>query len=152
MKEKGILNKFRNPCHDFIKKVSNEENKCFLTINVEGLLTSIPSQAGIRIRKRIEENLYIFKIHLSLLKSNSKFFFSPLETLLNQYEHSGEFKKDVENYNKHEKDVAKIIRDMNVRNLKALDEQIKMKNHNLNDRMNENERLMNREILEKAYE
>ena len=41
---------------------------------------------------------------------------------------------------------------MNIRNLKTLDEQIKMKNNNLNDRMNENERLMNREILEKAYE
>ena len=62
------------------------------------------------------------------------------------------WKKDIENYNKHEKDVAKIIRDMNIRNLKTLDEQIKMKNNNLNDGMNENERLMNREILEKAYE
>ena len=41
---------------------------------------------------------------------------------------------------------------MNIRNLKTLDEQIKMKNNNLNDGMNENERLMNREILEKAYE
>ena len=60
--------------------------------------------------------------------------------------------KDVKIYNEHEKEVKKIIREMNIRNLKALDELVKIGKGNVEHGMSENEKLMNREILEKAYE
>ena len=41
---------------------------------------------------------------------------------------------------------------MNIRNLKALDELVKIGKGNVDHGMSENEKLMNREILEKAYE
>ena len=62
------------------------------------------------------------------------------------------WKNDVERYNKREKEVAKTIREMNIRNLKALDELVKIGKGNVDHGMSENEKLMNREILEKAYE
>ena len=60
--------------------------------------------------------------------------------------------KDVKIYNAHEKEVKKIIREMNIRNLKALDEQVKMGKQNVDHGMSELEKAMNRDILEKAYE
>jgi len=60
--------------------------------------------------------------------------------------------KDVKIYNEHEKEVKKIIREMNIRNLKALDEQVKMGKQNVDHGMSESEKAMNRDILEKAYE
>ena len=41
---------------------------------------------------------------------------------------------------------------MNIRNLKALDEQVKMGKQNVDHGMSESEKAMNRDILEKAYE
>ena len=60
--------------------------------------------------------------------------------------------KDVKIYNEHEKEVKKIIREMNIRNLKALDEQVKMGKQNVDHGMSELEKAMNRDILEKAYD
>jgi len=60
--------------------------------------------------------------------------------------------KDVKIYNEHEKEVKKIIREMNIRNLKALDEQVKMGKQNVDHGMSELEKAMNKDILEKAYE
>ena len=60
--------------------------------------------------------------------------------------------KDVKIYNEHEKEVKRVIREMNIRNLKALDEQVKMGKQNVDHGMSELEKAMNRDILEKAYE
>jgi hypothetical protein len=60
--------------------------------------------------------------------------------------------KDVKIYNEHEKEVKKIIREMNIRNLKALDEQVKMGKQNVDHGMSELEKAMNKDILDKAYE
>ena len=60
--------------------------------------------------------------------------------------------KDVKIYNEHEKEVKKIIREMNIRNLKALDEQVKMGKQNVDHGMSKLEKAMNRDILEKAYD
>ena len=52
----------------------------------------------------------------------------------------------------YKKEVKKIIREMNIRNLKALDEQVKMGKQNVDHGMSELEKAMNRDILEKAYD
>ena len=60
------------------------------------------------------------------------------------------WEQDTKNYYEHEKEVAAIIRAMNKNNLEALKYQIKYNNNQNHEGMSENEKAMNRELLEKA--
>ena len=57
------------------------------------------SQTGDILRKKIEDNLEIFKNHSLLEIQYSDFFFSPLENLLKKYLDSDEFLEDVKKQN-----------------------------------------------------
>ena len=56
----------------------------------------------------------------------------------------------IKEYNKREKEVAKTIREMNIRNLKALDELVKIGKGNVDHGMSETEKAMNSKILQKV--
>ena len=102
LKKEGILEEFRIPSHDFTRKVTIESNKKILTIDVKTLFTSKfenDSQTGDILRKKIEDNLEIFKNHSLLEIQYSDFFFSPLENLLKKYLDSDEFLEDVKKQN-----------------------------------------------------
>lgn len=102
LKKEGILKEFRIPSHDFTRKVTIESNKKILTIDVKTLFTSKfenDSQTGDILRKKIEDNLEIFKNHSLLEIQYSDFFFSPLENLLKKYLDSDEFLEDVKKQN-----------------------------------------------------
>jgi len=102
LKKEGILKEFRIPSHDFTRKVTIESNKKILTIDVKTLFTSKfenDSQTGDILRKKIEDNLEIFKNHSLLEFKYSDFFFSPLENLLKKYLDSDEFLEDVKKQN-----------------------------------------------------
>ena len=102
LKKEGILEEFRIPSHDFTRKVTIESNKKILTIDVKTLFTSKfenDSQTGDILRKKIEDNLEIFKNHSLLEIQHSDFFFSPLENLLKKYLDSDEFLEDVKKQN-----------------------------------------------------
>ena len=60
------------------------------------------------------------------------------------------WEQDTKNYYEHEKEVAAIIRAMNKNNLEALKYQINYNNNQNHEGMSENEKAMNRELLEKA--
>ena len=60
------------------------------------------------------------------------------------------WEQDTKNYYEHEKEVAAIIRAMNKNNLEALKYQIKYNNNQNHEGMSENEKAMNRDLLEKA--
>ena len=59
------------------------------------------------------------------------------------------WEQDTKNYYEHEKEVNAIIRAMNKNNLEALKSQISY-NKNHQEGMSDNERAMNRDLLEKA--
>ena len=60
------------------------------------------------------------------------------------------WEQDTKNYYEHEKEVAAIIRAMNKNNLEALKYQINYNNNQKHEGMSENEKAMNRDLLEKA--
>ena len=60
------------------------------------------------------------------------------------------WEQDTKNYYEHEKEVAAIIRAMNKNNLEALKYQINYNNNQNHEGMSENEKAMNRDLLEKA--
>lgn len=60
------------------------------------------------------------------------------------------WEQDTKNYYEHEKEVAAIIRAMNKNNLEALKHQINYNNNQNHEGMSENEKAMNRDLLEKA--
>jgi malic enzyme len=55
-------------------------------------------------------------------------------------------------YIENEKEVNKIIKDMYKRNLKALDELVQNKKKDNFVGMSENEKAMNRDLIQKAYQ
>ncbi len=62
------------------------------------------------------------------------------------------WKKDEQMYIENEKEVNKIIKDMYKRNLKALDELVQNKKKDNFVGMSENEKAMNRDLIQKAYQ
>ena len=60
------------------------------------------------------------------------------------------WKEDTKRYLEREKEVARIIREMNKRNLEALDEQVKRGKTIVDHGMSETEKAMNKEVLKEA--
>ena len=60
------------------------------------------------------------------------------------------WREDCKRYKEREKEVARIIREMNKRNLEALDEQVKRGRGVVDHGMSETEKAMNSKILQEA--
>ena len=102
LKKKGISKNFRIPSHDFIKNVTIQSNKFILTIDIKSLFCSTfkkNSQIGDVLKKKIQDNKFIFEKYSFLEKEYSHIFCTPLEFLLNDYLHSEEFIGDVKDLN-----------------------------------------------------
>ncbi len=102
MKKKGISKSFRIPSHDFIKNVTIQSNKFILTIDIKSLFCSTfekNSPIGDVLKKKIQDNKFIFEKYSFLEKEYSHIFCTRLEFLLNDYLHSEEFIGDVKDLN-----------------------------------------------------
>ena len=62
------------------------------------------------------------------------------------------WKQDYENYLKYENETSKRIKELIRKNISALDNQVKFGKKNVDDGMSQNEKAMNKDILEKANE